>query len=402
MAGRVSTRPATPAKTAEAAAAIDVAAAHWEDAVRAAARLLVDSGAAEPRYAERCVEIVRDQGPYIVVAPGIALAHARPEDGALRVGVAVAVLARPVVFGHPANDPVDVVFAICSHDKNAHLQLLSRLAARLVDGLADDMRAARTPAQAAAILNEVTVERGDVMTDFGDTIRAHLLEVERHNEAALDKVSELLLDVVEGDHLIYVTGTGHSIALMLETFYRAGGLACVQPLYHPSLLPLHGGQASTLCEHAPGLAKLMVENYTAGPGDIAFVFSNSGVNAVPVELADELRARGTTVVAVVSLTHLRAAPARVDHKIDESADIILDTLVPYGDAAYPTGDGGVAIAGLSSITGVYLWDLLLARLADLAGARGVRLPVWTSSNVAGGAERNAELFARFGKRVQLL
>lgn len=237
--------------------------------------------------------------------------------------------------------------------------------------------------------------------DFGLTIRTHLQDVEEANRATLDKLGEMLLDVIERDALIYVGGTGHSIAMMLETFYRAGGLACVQPLYHPSLLPLHGGQESTLCEHAPGLAKLIVENYTAGPDDIAFIFSNSGVNAVPVELADELKARGTPVVAVVSLTHLRAAPARAPHKIDEVADIILDTLVPYGDAAYPTAEGAT-IAGLSSLTCVFLWDLLLARVADGAAGRGIRLPIWTSSNVAGGAERNAELFARFRQRVQTL
>ena len=241
------------------------------------------------------------------------------------------------------------------------------------------------------------------MTTFGTQIRSHLAAVEEANETTLDKLAELLLDVVERDGLIYVGGTGHSIALMLETFYRAGGLACVQPLYHASLLPLHGGLESTLCEHAPGLAELIVENYPAGPDDVAFIFSNSGVNAVPVELAEALKRRGTTVVAVVSLTHLRAAPARAEHKIDEVADIILDTLVPYGDAAYPLGDAaGTRIAGLSSLTGVFLWDLLLARMADAAAERRIALPVWTSSNVAGGTERNAELFARFRQRVRTL
>lgn len=236
---------------------------------------------------------------------------------------------------------------------------------------------------------------------WGTVIRAHLENVEKANVDPLDKVSALMLDVIERDGLIYVGGTGHSIALELEAFYRAGGLACVQPLYHPSLLPLHGGQESTLCEHATGLAKLLVQNTSAGPDDISFVFSNSGVNYVPVELAEELRARGTPVVAVVSLHHLRAAPARAHYKLDSVADYVLDTLVPYGDAAYPTGDGSTT-SGLSSLTCVYLWDLLLARVADGARMRGIRLPIWTSSNVVGGAERNAELFNRFARRVPTL
>ena len=245
------------------------------------------------------------------------------------------------------------------------------------------------------------MSEGVTATSWGTVMRAHLQRVEEQNAAVLDAVAERMLDVIDGDGLIYVGGTGHSIALELEAFYRAGGLACVQPLYHASLLPLHGGQESTLCEKTPGLARLLVQNCTAGPHDLAFVFSNSGVNAVPIELAEELQRRGAPVVAVVSLTHLTAAPARMGRKLDECADYVVDTLVPYGDAAYPTGDGATT-AGLSSLTGVYVWDLLLARVADGARSRGIRLPIWTSSNVAGGSERNAELFARFAHRVPML
>ena len=236
---------------------------------------------------------------------------------------------------------------------------------------------------------------------FGERMREHLATLERANAATLDSVAALMLDVISHDGLIYVGGTGHSISLMLESFYRAGGLACVQPLYNPGLLPLHGGEDSTLAEKTSGFAHILVDRFAPTSRDVAFVFSNSGVNAVPVELADELHARGTPVVAVVSLTHLRAAPARAAHKIDAVADYVIDTGVPYGDAAYPAGDG-VYTAGLSSLSGIYVWNLLLARLADLACRRGVRLPIFTSSNVDGGAARNAELFAHYRPKVHAL
>lgn len=238
-------------------------------------------------------------------------------------------------------------------------------------------------------------------TDFGARMREHLERLEEANRDVLDAVAARTFEVVTGDRLIYVGGTGHSMALMLEGFYRAGGLACVQPLYSPALLPLHGGEDSTLIEKTPGLARILVERFHPTAQDIAFIYSNSGVNAVPVELADELHRAGTPVVAVVSLTHLRAAPARAGHKIDSVADYVIDTGVPYGDAAYPAGDG-VMTAGLSSLSGVYVWNLLLARLADMALDRGVRLPIFTSSNVEGGAARNAELFRHYRERVHTL
>jgi uncharacterized phosphosugar-binding protein len=213
-------------------------------------------------------------------------------------------------------------------------------------------------------------------------------------------VAGTLLEVIRGDGLVYAAGTGHSMALVLETFYRAGGLACVYPLYHAGLLPLEGGYASTLVERQPGMAATLLGRVSPGAGDVAFVFSNSGVNPVPVELAMGFRDSGTPVVAVVSVPHMSSTPARADAKLGDVATQVIDTLVPPGDAAFHAG--GVTIAALSSIASVFVWDLLLARLAEAAAAEGVELPVWTSANVPGGDERNAALVERYRRRVPLL
>jgi PTS system ascorbate-specific IIA component len=127
----------------------------WRAAVRAASELLVEAGAAEPRYVDRCIATVEELGPYMVVAPGVALAHARPEDGALRLGLAVATLRDPVEFGHAENDPVDVVFAFGSPDRDQHVGLLGALARRLTEGLADDLRKAADEGEARRLMEEV-------------------------------------------------------------------------------------------------------------------------------------------------------------------------------------------------------------------------------------------------------
>lgn len=126
--------------------ALRVSAADWEEAVRAAGQLLVASGAAEPRYIDGMIRTVRELGPYIVIAPGIALPHARPEEGALREGYALVTLAQPLNFGNPDNDPVQVVIAFCAPDASTHLESLRFLAGHL--GRADfvpRLLAARTP-----------------------------------------------------------------------------------------------------------------------------------------------------------------------------------------------------------------------------------------------------------------
>ena len=87
-----------------------------------AGAFLVDTDAVFPSYVDAMVRAVEELGPYMIVAPGIALAHARPEDGVKRMCMSLVRLASPVEFGSEANDPVDLVFAFGAVDKEAHLQ----------------------------------------------------------------------------------------------------------------------------------------------------------------------------------------------------------------------------------------------------------------------------------------
>ncbi|WP_222851383.1 PTS sugar transporter subunit IIA [Phytoactinopolyspora mesophila] len=136
-------------------AVTEVRVADWRAAVRAACQPLVDAGAVEARYADRCVDMVEEHGPYMVLAPGLALAHARPEDGVNRLCLASATLAEPVSFGHPDNDPVDVVLAFGSPDDSSHIGLLQKLAEHLLSGLADTLRQAPDQATAVQALSNV-------------------------------------------------------------------------------------------------------------------------------------------------------------------------------------------------------------------------------------------------------
>lgn len=129
----------------------------WREAVRAAGRLLVETGAATDRYVEAIVGAVEELGPYIVLAPGIAIAHARPEDGAIAVGFSLVRLAEPVAFGSAANDPVDLVFAFGSPDKDQHISALSTLADFIESGSnLERMRDARTDHELYDVIKEAS------------------------------------------------------------------------------------------------------------------------------------------------------------------------------------------------------------------------------------------------------
>jgi mannitol/fructose-specific phosphotransferase system IIA component (Ntr-type) len=112
---------------------LQVNAADWREAVKKSGELLLNTGVCEPRYIQAMIKAVEELGPYMVLAPGIALAHARPEDGVLKVGMAILTLAVPVNFGSPENDPVRLVIAFAGVDHHSHVSMLQELALFLMD-----------------------------------------------------------------------------------------------------------------------------------------------------------------------------------------------------------------------------------------------------------------------------
>lgn len=135
---------------AEDCIALDVNAATWEEAVLAAGGLLEKAGIAAPAYTGSMIDNVETNGPYIVVAPGFAFAHARPSPAVHRTGMSWVRLAQPVSFGHKTNDPVDLVVALAATDAKAHATAMAELAK--VVGSPDKRAALDTAATPAAVL----------------------------------------------------------------------------------------------------------------------------------------------------------------------------------------------------------------------------------------------------------
>jgi mannitol/fructose-specific phosphotransferase system IIA component (Ntr-type) len=112
---------------------LNVSCQNWEEAVREAGELLYKNGIVESRYIENMIEYVKKFGPYIVLLPGFALAHARPEDGAIKIGMSMITLKEPIDFGHEDNDPVSVVVGLASTASENHVQFLADICEILKD-----------------------------------------------------------------------------------------------------------------------------------------------------------------------------------------------------------------------------------------------------------------------------
>lgn len=106
---------------------IDFCAHNWQDAVKESGRLLVKIGKATQSYTSAMVSNIEANGPYVVIAPGIAMPHADPKKGALGSAISILKLSKPVSFGHLHNDPVWLVIGIVSKDHHSHIGALKAL-----------------------------------------------------------------------------------------------------------------------------------------------------------------------------------------------------------------------------------------------------------------------------------
>lgn len=107
---------------------------NWEDAINKTSRLLLDKGAIEQSYIDAMIQVVKDNGPYIVISKHIALAHARPEFGVNEMGLCFSTLNPPINFDAAGMDPVKLIITLAATDADAHVDLLGELAEILMDG----------------------------------------------------------------------------------------------------------------------------------------------------------------------------------------------------------------------------------------------------------------------------
>jgi len=112
---------------------LDAPATDWREAIRLSGDLLVSASATTPAYTDAMIRTVEEHGPYIVITPGFALAHSRPDESVHRTAMSFVRLAEPIPFGHEANDPVTLVMALAAADASAHQAALAALAGVLAD-----------------------------------------------------------------------------------------------------------------------------------------------------------------------------------------------------------------------------------------------------------------------------
>jgi len=236
------------------------------------------------------------------------------------------------------------------------------------------------------------------MTSYIAEVHRLLDQVESRNSATLSTVPKLVATSFANDGVLHVFGSGHSNLLAQEMFYRAGGLAPVNAMLDVNLT-IFGTSRPTWVERLEGYAESIFASYDVRPGEVMLIFSNSGINPVPIDMALLAKDRGLIPVAVGSAEAYRDAASRHSsgRSLFDVVDYILDTCVPYGDALSTIH--GTSIGAVSTLLGSAIANLLTIAIVELMGEDA---PVFTSQNIPGGDEANKALVERYRGRIPLM
>lgn len=234
--------------------------------------------------------------------------------------------------------------------------------------------------------------------DYMNKVDELLQKAYKINEKQIEELAHVFATNIANNKIIHTFGTGHSHMIGIELFARAGGLGNVNALLDPDALTAFGARRSGEAEKLVGLADVIYNSYKIEKGDIMIISSNSGRNAVPIEMAMRCQKEGVFVVAVTNLEQSKNMASRHPSGkcLYEFADCILDNSVPSGDALLNIN--GIATGPGSSISSMFLLNTIVSEALKLCSEKGIKPPVFQSQNVDG--FDNDAIYEKFENRVK--
>jgi len=224
-----------------------------------------------------------------------------------------------------------------------------------------------------------------------DKVQAQLSEIQR----AADWFSQSIL----AGRMVHVFGSGHSRIMVEEMWPRYGSFPGFNPIvelslsFHNLVVGANGQRQAMYLENVAGLAERILRNFALRPTDSALVISSSGCNVVPVEIAEGFHKRKIKVVAIISRRHAEASSSKHadGKKLQDFADIVLDTGAPVGDAMVRIPGLEAPVSPGSTVGGCLLINSIKAEVAARLTEAGQPPKVLASAAVLG-AERANKIF----------
>lgn len=233
---------------------------------------------------------------------------------------------------------------------------------------------------------------------YSDQINQVLNRFQSTQGDLVNEAAELIVEAYKAHKRFMVIGSGHSHMIAEEFYARAGGLAYVTPILQTELTLNDHPLKSTMIERTESMARVYFDLYHMEKGDVLLVCSNSGRNAMPIELARMAKENGLTVIAFTNVSQTKKISSRhsMGKNLNEYAHVVIDNCGAYGDAGFDIGNG-IKMGSSSTIVGAFMAESLSILVATKIKALGLELPVFRSSNLDGADDHNKQLMDRYCK-----
>ena len=211
----------------------------------------------------------------------------------------------------------------------------------------------------------------------------------------IEQAAEMIAGAVAEGHTLYAWGGPHSSLPVQDIFWRAGGLALVNPIFTPGLSLEQGPlYLTSVYERAEGAGREFFSQIGAEPGDVMILLSTSGRNAFPVDMATSAKEAGLKVIGLTSLTYTRSVSSRHSSgkKMYELCDIVLDNLSVPGDAVLEDGRLPQKVGPTSGWMGCLILQALMAEVAERLAEKGIEPPIYFALNLDGQQEYSEYLY----------
>jgi len=246
----------------------------------------------------------------------------------------------------------------------------------------------------------------NIVESYLSKIEEILEKIRKEERDNLAKAAELISEAVEEDRLIHVFGTGgHSVMAAMEAFYRAGGLACINPIFPPGLSVM---DSHPNIERLVGYARSVLDYYRVKKDDVIIISNVYGINAITIDSALEAKKRGAKVIAITSSEFSKNVPLGISARhpsnknLYELGDIVIDAHVPVGDAVLEIKGFDLKVASSSTLAICFIVNCLEALVIEKLVQKGITPAVWKSANVPEGDEANKKYLEKYFARVRHL
>jgi len=238
--------------------------------------------------------------------------------------------------------------------------------------------------------------------DYLDHLIDLLKTIKKEESSNLSEASMMLYKAIESGHNIYAFGAAHAGMVAQELFYRAGGLAVINPVVAPELELTNRPVINTSkMERLDGYGTIIASKLKLNPNDVVIIHSVSGRNPAIIDFAVAVKKAGAKIIAITNVTYSQSTTSRHASKkrLYEFADLVLDNHGSIGDAAMSYPEMEQKVGATSTVSMAAIVNAIVVETVQLCLDNKVDPPIFYSANLDGGDAKNAYTFEKYKSHI---